>query len=245
MKKSAYFSNIFFAFAVTSVGFLCVLRYLRVSLATACLFGVVAGVCAACFTALFLKNKREIGLQKAADEKLKEKFLLHLTLLPVAKRNEYLSSLLECKISDEFLIKDGSALLLPLFRFNEVTADEILPILRQDGYERRQICCDKASAETKKLCEQVGVEIIDGVQLFRLAKEKNALPQAYVSERLFTQKKKERLKLCFAKSNSRRFLIGGVFVLLSSLITPFPYYYLAVGFFLLGIAIFIRIFGEN
>ena len=245
MKKSAYYSDVFFVFLATAVGLLCILRYLRVGLVLACAAGVLAGVGAAGVAAIVLKNKRDVRLQKANDERLKEKFLLHLILLNEGQRNEYLCSVFDCFERDGLLVKSTGEVLLPIFVLREVVADDILPILRQQSVGEKQICCDKISADGKKFCEQNDVNVLDGVALFSLAKEKNALPQTYASERLFSQKKKERWKVCFSKNNSRRFFSGGIFILLSSLITPFPYYYLIVGFLLLGIAAFTKIFGQN
>ena len=56
-------------------------------------------------------------------------------------------------------------------------------------------------------------------------------------------KKKKRLRAWFAKSNSRRFLLGGTLILLTSLITPFPLYYIILGSALVLSAVFVRIFG--
>lgn len=245
MKKSAYYSDIFFAFLTTSVGVLCVFRFLRVGLVAACLFGVIAGVCSSLATAIVLNHKRNLHLQKAADEKLKDKFLLHLILLNENERNGYLCQLFGASEENGFLKTEDGNLTLPIFLLREVCPDDVLPILRQNRFVKRSICFDKISGDGEKFCKQNNVRLLDGFTLFSLAKEKNVLPQEYLSEEFFTKKKKNRFRLCFAKSNSRRFWVGGLFVLLSSLITPFPYYYLVVGFLLVGVAIFTRIFGGN
>ena len=245
MKKSAYYSDIFFSFCVASVCFLCLLRYLRVELAIACIFSVLAGICVATVCALALKNKREQGLRKASDERLKEQFLLHLIVLPCPQRTEFLCNLLHSRIHNCFLVNSEGVLIYPIFFLREITPDDILPLLQNDEYSKKKICCAKLSSEAKKFCEQANIDIIDGAQLFQLALTQNALPNQYASEIFFKTKKKERFRLCFSKSNSRRFFVGGTFILLSSLITPFPYYYLIVGFCLMGIAVFTKIFGKD
>ena len=209
MKKSAYYSDVFFVFLSTAVGLLCILRYLRVGLALACAVGALAGVGSAGVAAIVLKNKRDIRLRKADDERWKEKFLLHLILLNETQRNEYLCLLFDCFERDGLLIKSAGELLLPIFVLREVVADDILPILRQESVEKKQICCDKISAEGKTFCEQNGVEVLDGVTLFTLAKEKNALPQTYASERLFSQKRKNGGKWAFLKATADGFLAAG------------------------------------
>ncbi len=244
MKKSAYYSDIVFAFFIASIALLCLLRYLKVGLALACLFAVLSGVAASLLTAIFLGRKRELSLTKAKDEKLKEKFLLHLTLLPQKQLSEIICALFECENAGEFYTQ-GQTLILPLFRLQEIYPDCLLPLFRENGYTQKKILCNAISPEAKKLCEQLGVEVIDGVAIFQLTKEYGLLPSEYVSEPIFAQKKKERWKICFAKSNSRRFLFSGILLLLSSLITPFPYYYLVFGFLLLIAAVFTRIFGAR
>ena len=245
MKKSAYYSNIFFAFLATTVSFLCVLRYLQVGLALACVFGVIAGTCAACACALLLKNKRDTGLRKADDERLKEKFLLHLLLLPTPQQKQTLCALFEACMDGEFLQLGQNVVALPLLFLRELTPDDVLPLFRKTQAEKKIILCNRINAEAAALCQKFNVEIVDGTTIFQQAKEKNLLPSIYVSEPFFTKQKPLRWKLCFAKSNSKRFFVGGIFILLSSLITPFPYYYLIVGFFLLGLAVFTKIFGED
>ena len=76
-----------------------------------------------------------------------------------------------------------------------------------------------------------------------MLKKENFLPSHNLCEHASTPQNKKRLHLYFAKSNSRRFLLGGVLILLTSLITPFPLYYLIFGSALVLSSIFVRIFG--
>ena len=243
MKKSAYYSDILFAFFLSSICLLCLLRFFRVVLLLSCLVATLGGVASALFTAVILREKREKSFIKAKDEALKEKFLLHLALLPQEELTQYLSRVLACQKSGDFFTTDAE-MIFPIFRLQPIAPDCLLPIF-QPPTQNKKVICNSLSPESKTLCERLGVQVIEGVEFFQIAKEKNCLPTEYVSEEFFTQKKKERLKMYFAKSNSRRFFVGGTLVLLSSLITPFPYYYLVVGFLLMGIALFTRIFGAR
>ena len=86
------------------------------------------------------------------------------------------------------------------------------------------------------------IQFIKGNDVYRMLKKGSALPEHYLGEDALPKKKKKR-ELWFAKSNSRRFLFGGTLILLTSLITPFPYYYLLSGSLLIISAVFVRIFG--
>jgi hypothetical protein len=64
-----------------------------------------------------------------------------------------------------------------------------------------------------------------------------------VGERAFEQKRKRKSAIYFARSNSKRCLIGGAMLLLSSLLVPFPLYYLIFGGILLVSALLLRLYG--
>lgn len=93
------------------------------------------------------------------------------------------------------------------------------------------------------LCDTLHIRVWTGKEVYNLIKEADALPKQYLGEPTPQNKRQIRLRLCFAKRNSRRFLVGGCLILLTSLLTPFPYYYLIFGSILLLVAILVRIFG--
>ena len=78
MKRSAFISDIIFAFFV---GFLCTLlffRYVGIGLFPALLLSVVCGILTACATFTLLQSKRKTLFLKRSDEAQKAKLLLHL-----------------------------------------------------------------------------------------------------------------------------------------------------------------------
>jgi hypothetical protein len=81
-----------------------------------------------------------------------------------------------------------------------------------------------------------------GEQIYLFFKQADALPEQFLGDVPNAQKKAKRT-IAFAKSNAKRFLLSGVLVLLSSLITPFAGYYILFGALLIAVALFVRIFG--
>ena len=75
MKKSAFISDILFAFAVTFIPALCLFRYLRIPLSASLLFAAAAGILVALPVWLFLDRKREKLFLKKQDEETMEKLI--------------------------------------------------------------------------------------------------------------------------------------------------------------------------
>ena len=122
-------------------------------------------------------------------------------------------------------------------------ADEVAKISRLKTRAPKIILCDRIEESATKLASALGIAYKTAESVYELVKEKNALPETFLGEETLKNKKQRRLSLCFAKSNARRFFIAGALVLLSSFLSPFPYYYLVFGTLLTVTAIFVRIFG--
>ena len=103
--------------------------------------------------------------------------------------------------------------------------------------------CNNITDEARTLCDSLHVQVFTGEKVYAFVKENDALPETFLGEAQTANKRKRRLRLCFAKSNGKRFFVGGALILATSLLTPFPYYYLVFGSILLLAALFIRIFG--
>lgn len=250
MKKSAYYSDLFFAFFTTAVFLLCLLRYLRFPLFAAFLVAFLGGAAVALFLSFLWKRKKERLFLRKKEELEAEKLALHLALLST----EELKSFLRPRLS---LLLDGAQpyavngicfartekeVCSFCFSPTPLAADGVLPLLSQNG-ESYLLFCNSLSPEGEKFCSRFAVKVKTVNEIYSLLKENGALPLVYKSERAFTQKKKRSFKMRFAKANASRFFVGGSMLLLTSLIVPFPYYYLVSGSILLCAATLIRIFG--
>ena len=140
-------------------------------------------------------------------------------------------------------VETAEILYFPLFTVRPADGDEAAAVVRAKTEKQKCILCGQLSPEAEKLCSRLNIQTKVAIDVYAMLKEGNALPEHYLCEEAFAKKKKKRLKLYFAKSNSRHFLLGGILILLTSLITPFPLYYLIFGSALILSSVFVRIFG--
>lgn len=247
MKKSAFISDLIFTFTLTSVFFLCFFRYLGSTLLLAILFAALCGGIATLGVGMLGQNKRKRLYLKRSEATEKDKLLVHLSLLSNEKKLALFQTVLaqkgEVRRFSALRLKSDEAWYFLKLRFSPVTADEIATIARIRTPKEKILLCNLIEEDAKTLCETLNIRVWTGNEVYALVKSADALPDKYLGEPTPKNKRKIRLRLCFAKKNSRRFLVGACLILLASLITPFPYYYLVFGSILLLAAIFIRIFG--
>ncbi len=245
MKKSAFISDIFFAFFTAFIFSLCLFRYLRVGLTPSLLLAFLCGLLISAFTWAVLSLKRKKLFLKRSDEEKKQKLLLHLSLLAPKQATELFASLLEGKYLSKRLIATKTELFFISLSFASVTADEIAEFFRQDLPLKKTVYCRDIEASARALCATLNIFVKTENDIYLLFKEKEGFPAEFLGD---TQKEKLpffKRKAVFAKANSNRFFISGSLLLLSSLITPFPYYYLIFGSILLLTATITRIFGHE
>ncbi len=249
MKKSAYLSDILFTFLMTAIFTLCLFRYLGIGLFPALLLAILCGLLSALAIAAWLGHKRRHFFLKKSDEALKQKLLLHLSLLSDEKKSALFYNLLrqddEVRRMGKLRLCGQNSFYFLHFRFAPVSPDDIACLSRLKTAKQKILFCNEIEDSALRLCARMNIQVRAGDEVFRLLREKNALPNAYLGEDETAKKRKFRFRVCFAKSNSRRFLVGGALILLTSLITPFPYYYLITGSLLLVVAVCIRVFGYS
>ncbi|MBQ8322697.1 MAG: hypothetical protein IJX91_01890 [Clostridia bacterium] len=249
MKKSAYISDILFTFFTAAVFTLCLFRYLGIDLVPALFLALICGALAAAAIGAWLTHKRRRFFLKRSDEALKQKLLLHLSLLSDEKKSALFYNVLrqreDVKRMGKLRLVGQENFYFLNFRFSPVTPDEVAAISRLKTQKQKILLCNEIEESALRLCARLNIQVRAGDDVFRLLRAENALPKTYLGEDVATKKSKFHLRACFAKSNSRRFLVGGALILLSSLITPFPYYYLVSGTLLLVAAACIRIFGYS
>ncbi len=244
MKKSAFISDLVFTFFLTFIAVLCILRYYRLNFFLALFLATAFATAITFVVGGYLSDKRKKFFLKKSDEKEKEKLLLHLSLLPHRKQQEFFCSRL-CGELKNGVVETTDEIALIDFRFDPLPPDRLGAFIRKHSEKPKILYCNDLTAESKRLCERFGVRVLVGTEVYSLLKKENALPEKYFGEESFSEKKKRQFILCFSKSNSKRFLTAGALVLLTSLLTPFPYYYLVSGCLLLAVAVIVRIFGRE
>lgn len=264
MKKSAFISDVIFAFAAAFLPALCLFRYRGLSLPLSVLTAALAGGLSAALIYALLHKKRERLCLKKRDEENRDKLLLHLALQGEKANSDYFLKFFKTKVDGK---ADGQAgenargtaelkrlkgvarieteteNFYPLFTLCPLDADKIAPVLYGEGEKRKCLLCSGLTEEAQKLCARFDVRTITGNEVYLMLKKEDFLPEHYLGDDARPPQKKKRLHAWFAKSNSRRFLSGGTLILLTSLITPFPLYYLILGSALILSAVFVRIFG--
>lgn len=254
MKKSAYYSDIIFAFLLAFLFSVCLLRYLRVGLLPALLCALLFGLSAGLFASRLLQKKSDRVLLKKREETEAEKLALHLALLSPAKQVAFFLPRVEA-FSDGFLlpfvrrpkrspfIEGETAVAFFRFALEPVSADQLLPVATLNTEKAVYLFCNDLTSEAARWCARFSVRAVTIGGIYKTLKERGALPESYLKSGALEARKKRRFKLWFSKKNASRFLTAGGLVLLSSLITPFPYYYLVFAALLLCASFFLKLFG--
>lgn len=130
------------------------------------------------------------------------------------------------------------------FQFEAVTADELSPVIRAEGGQKTVLGA-AFTDEAQKLAQAFGVTLKSAADVYTLVKDSGCMP-----EKLITPPERRggfRAKLSFRvrKSAWRGYLFSGVFLLLFSLFTVFPVYYVVSGGILLAVAAAVRFFGKK
>ncbi len=249
MKKSAYLSDILFTFLTTAIFTLCLFRYLGINLIPALLLSILCGLLSALAIAAWLGHKRRHFFLKKSDEALKQKLLLHLSLLSDEKKSALFYNLLrqndELRRVGKQRLSGQESFYFLYFRFAPVSPDDVASISRLKTAKQKILLCNEIEDSALRLCARLNIQVRAGDEVFRLLRDNDALPKEYLGADETAKKRKFHLRACFSKSNSRRFFVGGALILLTSLITPFPYYYLITGSLLLVAAACIRVFGYS
>ncbi len=243
MKKSAFISDIIFAFFTLFLCTLVLFRYTGITLLPALLLSAVCGTLAACAVGAWLKSKRKTFFLKKTDEAQKEKLLFHLALLSDEQKTQLFVKLLTAKRFSKLKIYTPEQFYALRFSLSPVKADEVLAFSRLKTRKPKTIFCANIEESAYKLCQKLGIRVKAGDEVYALFKEENALPERYLGEETVEKKYGRRIRLWFSRANAKGYLVCAALLLLTALISPFPYYYLVFGGILLFLSILVRIFG--
>ena len=249
MKKSAFYSDVLFTFFLGWLFTLCVFRYLRIPLLPSFILSVICGALGGGSVAALLARKRKLLFLKQSLSQKKQRFLDHLSLLSEEKRTEYFQKALS-KATNASIVRKGKCHLAGEndfyflhFRFTPVSADDVANAFRLKTSKQKHFLCNRIDEEAARLCARLNIRLQLGESVYELLEKADTLPETYLSDERAHDKKERRLRLWFHKRNSKKFVVGGALLLISSLFTPFPYYYLVFSFLLLVAAALVRIFG--
>ena len=254
MKKSAYFSDLAFAFCAVFLPVLCFLRYQKLSLplALATAFLLALGVC---FLLAALMQKRQRGRTLKNKEKRETEMLaLHLALMSREEQTDFFAKRCRCLLGAESatpVYRNGRVFLETetqvaycAFSASPARANDALPLLAFPTEKEAVLLCNATDREADGFLARFHLRILRAEEIYLRLKEEQLLPERYKSERAFEKKKRRKIELWLQKKNARPFLKGGALILTASLFSPFPYYYLLMGCALTATSALIRAFGK-
>lgn len=253
MKKISFFSDVFFAFFVSFLFTLLFFRHLRVAVLPATILAALCGALVAFAVGAYLRSKRKNLFEKKSESIQKEKLVFHLAIAGDESNAEFFKTLLlngddpptEIKRTGKNRLTAPDEVYFFQCTFAPVTADDAAALIRLKTKRQKILFCNDVDEDARKICDRFHIRVLTCDDVFTLAKAANVLPQVFLGDNTQEKSKKRRIKLWFSKSNSRRFLLSATLVLLLSRLTPFPYYYIVFGVFLLCAAVFTRIFGKE
>ncbi len=224
-----------------------ILRFYRVPTAVtfgvAILFSIATGT--GSFLLIYSKHRRR-NLTKAERER-KEKLMLHLTLETSEKRNELIALAYAADGQNTLWTSDGIAvdgkLCIPRFTMQPLSADEIAKLLQQYGESPFCLLANTLSPEAQKLLDSFAKQYVLSDEIFALFERTHTIPEKMICGNLTRPKLKAKLRRTFHKRNARPFFVSGSLLLIMSLFTMFPLYYLISGCALLFTAVGVRILG--
>ena len=249
MKRSAFISDIIFAFFV---GFLCTLflfRYAGIALFLSLFLSTVCGILSACAIFTLLQSKRKTLFLKRSDEAQRSKLLFHLACLSDEEKTNFfldrLSTDHPVKRFNRLRLTSEEHFYLIHFTFAPVTADEVAAFSRLKTNKEKVLLCSTIEDNAYALAEKLNIRALTGNEVYAMLKDANGLPDKYLCDESPDKKRKRRFELWFSRKNAKPFLTAAALTLLTAFVSPFPYYYFLSGGILLVISIAIRIFGRH
>lgn len=252
MKNFPLWADTVFAFLSLLLFCFCLLRFsLPAGGAFALSLAIAAG--GAALLHLFLRRRRKKrGLDEREREEVK-KLSLHLALDTPSHNADLLADSLNAlqreknegtytKICDDAL-RCGDETAFLKFRFEPVTADELCPVLREAG--QKTVYAADFTQEARSLADAFGVTLRDAKQVYELVRESGRMPRNLLAPPQHKASFKENLLSRLSKKYWRGYALSGSMLLLFSLVTVFPLYYVISGGVLLSFAAFVRFFGKE
>ena len=130
------------------------------------------------------------------------------------------------------------------FSFEKAGADALAPAIRTDC-ENKTIYANGFTDDAIRLAEAFGIRLKTGTDLYRIAEMRGLVPQNMLTPPEKTRSVREKLRLRIRRESWKGYLLSGCLMLLFSLFTVFPVYYLVSGGILLFVCALVRFFGKK
>ncbi len=224
-----------------------ILRYFRQSLWVCLLISLLVAAVTGAGSGFVLSRARRKKVKGKREKEERDALLLHLALEKEERvRAALLTALVadggEANLKGDVLERDGE-LVIPLFTMEPLSADAVARLLRSYGEERFTVACNAVTAEAEKLLLRFQKGILRGDDVYALFARTGTTPHPLICGQLPRRSVKANLKRSFSKKNARPFFLSGCLLLIMSLFTLFPLYYLISGCVLLVTAVLVRAIG--
>ena len=250
MKKIDFplWADTLLTFGGTFLLFFCILRFYLSSPQAALALSLAGGGAAAFLLHLIVRRrhkKRHTAAQSRAEI---QKLSFHLAVDARANSLRRFAEAIaadsgkDAVIAGGRILSDGTEYFL-LFRLEGTTADEIASVLRRGGGEKA-VLASSFTKEARALALSFGIRLLDASDCYALLERADKLPERYLGESAAAGWK-EALRLRLCRKSWKGYLLVGAGLLLFSLISLYPVYYIAAGGLLLAAAALVRIFGRT
>lgn len=246
MKRLPMIADIlFYSLSAALVG-LCILRYYDMAAWLALCVSALIALAVGGISFLLLSGRRQRRLLSKKEREAREALLLHLALeKPERVRAALLTAFLadgrdaHCE-GDVLRVDDGT--FVPLFTMEPVGADMVAHLIQSHGREFTLVC-NALTPDAERLLASFGTDVLRGDDVFALFLHTETTPNPLICGEIPRRSVKEKFRRSFSKVNARPFFVSGAILLIMSLFTFFPLYYLISGSILLLLAVIIRLFG--
>ena len=211
---------------------------------------VLSSLLAVCFLSVVKKKNEKTTIEKA-DLKKYESAMLDLAVANKTEKLRFFCSLYKkiygnVKVfKGSVFIADENRAIFPEFSLSAVGKETIIKAIGRfpAGVE---ILAENFSDEEIRFSKKFGdtVKLTVGAEAFALMKKYDCFPERKVKIPE-TEKKSFKLAFSFEKRKAVSFLLFGSLFLLFSFIAPIKVYYVISGLALLGLSVFIRLFGKK
>ncbi len=224
-----------------------ILRYYRVNTGIAVSSATLIALAVGVFSFLLIYTRRRKKVLGKKEQEARDALLLHFAL----ERSERVRlSMLEAFTKDgkdahcegDALSVNGS-FLIPLFTMQPVSADAVARLIREYGAEPFTLACNALTPEAEKLLQSFGKTALCGNDVYALFTRTDTVPNPLICGEIPRKTLRTNLRRSFSKKNARPFFVSGILLLIMSLFTFFPLYYLISGCVLLVSSVCIRTFG--
>ena len=235
--------TVFYAICALLLGF-CALRFWGVSAPLAAIDCALLALAVGTGVFFLERHSRRKKYLSAKQHAECDALLLHLSLSPPDQKAELLASALskegrKTEYEGGSLCVDGKAAEL-LFCMEPASADELARAIGRHG-GNFILYCNRLSDSAENLLKRFPVEAVRGEEVYGLLKRTDSIPKKLLGSVGAKKSHKEKLRAVLKKSSARPFFLSGTMLLIMSLFTLFPVYYLITGSVLLLLSVALRL----